>query len=99
MWQHEPNNIFTNPLIAEVGGGGGVLPVAAAQELRQADGRGAGVVLLFGGDLRSLPGDGVLHGLQLLQQLLAAGQCVAGFVGARRRAGRRGGRAGSSGFA
>lgn len=37
---------------------------------------------LLGGNLGSLAGDGVLHGLQLLQQLLAAGQRVAR-VGAR----------------
>lgn len=50
-------------------------------------------LLLFGGDLCSFPGDGVLHGLQLFQQLLTAGQRVAGFVGARAgaRAGGRGG--------
>lgn len=58
-------------------------PQATRVNRREAD------VRLFGGDLRPLAGDGVLHGLQLLQQLLAAGQRVAGFVGARspRRAG------------
>lgn len=39
-------------------------------------------LFLFGGDLSPFSGNGVLHGLQLLQQLLAAGQRVAGFVGA-----------------
>lgn len=43
--------------------------------------------ILFSRDLRSLPGNGIFHGLQLFQQLLAAGQCVAGFAGARPRAG------------
>lgn len=47
---------------------------------------------LFGGDLCPFPGDGVLHSLQLFQQLLSTGQCVAGFTGAR--AGNRGGAGG-----
>ena len=33
---------------------------------------------LLPGDLGSLAGDGVLHGLQLLEQLLSAAQRVAG---------------------
>lgn len=54
----------------------------AAQAGRLANRPGAGF-LLFGGDLCSFAGDGVLHGLQLFQQLLTARQGVTGLVGAR----------------
>lgn len=42
--------------------------------------------LLFSRDLGSLPGNGVFHSLQLLQELLTARQCVAGLARSRARA-------------
>lgn len=83
---HEPYNIFICPLKA---GGKTLHPTTLtvpsahkpAQAGRLANRRGVGFLLL-GRDLCSFPGDSVLHSLQLLQQLLAAGECVARLVGA-----------------
>lgn len=74
---HEPYNIFIMSTRC--------IPAHKAAQAGRQTGEQVrkGAFLLFGGDLCSFPGDGVLHGLQLFQQLLATGQCVARFVGAR----------------
>lgn len=81
-WRHEPNTSSND-------GEGRVDPRQRPALYRQVK-RSLSCFLffyLFSRDLCPLPGDGVFHGFKLLQQLLAAGQCVAGFVGARARAG------------
>lgn len=68
---------------------------AGSQAGRRDEYRFRFLVSLLGGNLCSLAGDGVLHGLQLLQQLLAAGQRVARLAGPGARAGAGGSKGGT----